>query len=146
MAQVSISVHVFLAYPMPLNPVSLAIEGALGIDKMEGKKELTARVICRTCLVLSTIVIALAVPYFGPILNLTSALATCSLVFILPPTFYFLISRKNSVQLPPWELFLLVLSLMLGLFGSGFGTYSALEGLISQIKLNPNPFGDFWGV
>src|SRR5687767_7924432 len=65
-----ITAHVVLAYPIPLNPISLALESSLGIDRKTGSAELISRIVARTALVLLTIFIASVVPYFGEILNL----------------------------------------------------------------------------
>lgn len=58
LAFVAITAHVVMAYPIPLNPVSLQMERILGIDKQTGMKELIARCTSRTCLVLLTVFIA----------------------------------------------------------------------------------------
>jgi len=93
-----ITAHVTLAYPLPLNPLGLNIESALGVDRMGGRKEIMWRILVRSLLVFATIIVASAVPYFGDFLSLISALSVVANAFIFPPLFYYVLHRRLFLE------------------------------------------------
>lgn len=143
LAYAAITAHVVLAYPIPLNPVSLALEKVLGIDKKQGASELVARCISRTCLVLLTVFLASVIPYFGDFLSLVSSLSIVVVVFVFPPMFYYLLFRHTKT-------FTLVeLGTMGGLVAFGvcaavIGIYYAIAKLRGDIADSANPFDNFF--
>lgn len=141
-AYVFITAHVVMAYPIPLNPVSLQLERILGVDKMSGRQELLNRVVLRTGLVLLTVFIASVVPYFGDILQLVSSLSIVIAAFIFPPLFYYLLYRHQGFS--PEHIALLVFIGAVGTAASAIGVYYSITGLIDDIKNNPNPFAHYF--
>jgi vesicular inhibitory amino acid transporter len=143
-ARALITAHVFFAYPLPLNPVSIAVESALKISRMTGSAELTARIVVRTLLVLFTMFVASVVPYFGDLLNIVSAVSTSLTAFIFPPVFYYVLYTRAGVLLSVSDKLYLLFITTLGALAFSVGTYYAFDGLIDSIKNHPNPFEDFW--
>jgi len=92
-----ITAHVTLAYPLPLNPLCLNLEAAVGIDKLAPRSELMWRILLRTCLVFSTVFVASVVPYFGDFLSLISALSVVATAFIFPPIFYYVLHTRAFI-------------------------------------------------
>ena len=137
-----ITAHVVLAYPIPLNPISLAVESLLGIDTKTGLAELLARILSRTCLVLLTVLIASIVPYFGDVLQLCSALSIVVVAFVFPPWFHYLLFRHRGFS--SGELATMLLIVLFGLASSAIGIYYAIKGLVSDIQDHPHPFANFF--
>lgn len=137
-----ITAHIVMAYPIPLNPVSLALESLLGIDRKTGAAELASRIAARTCLVLLTVLIASCVPYFGDILSLVSALSIVVVAFVFPPLFYYLLYRHRGFTFA--QLALMAFIIVFGVCSSAIGIFFALKDLIHSIQTNPNPFDDYF--
>ena len=138
-----ITAHVVMAYPIPLNPISLALESLLKIDQKTGMAELAARMVSRTCLVLMTVLVASVVPYFGDILSLVSALSIVVVVFVLPPWFYFVLFRHTR-GFSLGEKVTMVVLVVLGVLSSVIGIYYAITGLVADVKAHPNPFEKYF--
>jgi len=143
-ARALITAHVFFAYPLPLNPVCIAVESALKISRMTGNAELTARVFSRTMLVLLTMFVASVVPYFGDLLNIVSSVSTTCTAFIFPPVFYYVLYTRAGIEISFSEKCYLLCIVTLGVLAFSVGSYYAFKGLIDSIENNPNPFDDFW--
>jgi len=143
LAYAFITAHVVLAYPIPLNPMSLAIERSLGIDQRHGLAELVPRVVSRTCLVLLTVLVASVVPYFGDILSLVSALSIVVVVFVLPPLFYYRLFQPVR-RFGPLAKAKMLAIVAFGVAASGIGIYFAIKDLVHDIRNNPNPFDDYF--
>jgi len=142
LAYVFITAHVVLAYPIPLNPVSLAVEHWMGIDLKTGRQELLSRITVRSLLVLLSVFIASVVPYFGELLSLVSALSVVAGVFIFPPWFYYLLYRHRGF--PVSEIMLMIFLGIIGVCASTVGVYYAIKDLIHEIQQNPNPFDHYF--
>ena len=143
-ARLFISLHVIVAYPLPLNPVSLFVEEQLGVLALSPSAQLLPRLVLRSTLVLSTVFIASVVPYFGSILSLVSALSVIATAFVLPPIFYYLLFRAQR-EFGYVEMGKLVVILALGLLSLVIGLYYAVTGLVDDIRTNPNPFDHYFG-
>lgn len=137
-----ITAHVVLAYPIPLNPISLAVESMLGIDRKTGYAELLSRMLSRTCLVLMTVLIASVVPYFGDVLQLCSALSIVVVVFVFPPLFYYLLFKHRGFT--TMELITMAFLVIFGVLSSIIGMYYAVKGLIADVKNHPDPFENYF--
>jgi amino acid permease len=137
-----ITAHVVLAYPIPLNPISLALEDWLGTNKKTGKSELASRIVGRTILVLLTVLVASVVPYFGDILSLVSALSIVVVAFVLPPWFYYLLHPHKTFT--TFELATMIFIVVFGVLSSGIGIYYAIKDLVHDVKNNPNPFDNYF--
>jgi len=98
MAYAFITAHVTFAYPIPLNPLCLNLEAAVGINKMEPRRELISRIVLRTILVFATVFVASVVPYFGDFLSLISALSVVATAFVFPPVFYYTLHHRAFIR------------------------------------------------
>ena len=143
-ARFFIVAHVLLAYPLPLNPVSLFLEDNLGILQLSEKAQLLPRLALRSSLVVGTVFVATVVPYFGSLLSLVSALSIIATAFVLPPVFYYLLYRGER-QFGMAEKARMLAVLALGVLSCVVGVYFAITGLVQDIESNPNPFDNFWG-
>ena len=137
-----ITAHVVLAYPIPLNPLCLALESTLGIDRLKGVRELLPRILLRTALVLLTVLVASVVPYFDAVLSLVGALATVVVAFILPPLFLYLLHPHRVFSL--FEKATMIFIMAFGCVACAIGVYFAIDSLVSEIKNNPNPFAHYF--
>jgi len=139
----AITLHVLLAFPIPLNPISLYLEAALGTDDLPPKKELVSRIVLRTCVVLLIVFIASIVPYFSQVLSLVSAFSTISMVFICPVAFYWML-RKDHVSKSLLLQIFLVFLLLVGILSTIAGSYYGILDLIDEINAHPSPFSHFF--
>jgi len=139
-----ITAHVTMAYPLPLNPVSLAVEHWTGVDKLEGKQELMARLPLRTLLVVATVFVASVVPYFGDFLSFVSSISTVFAAFIFPPVFNYVLKKRNNELIPWYHLFYMGLVVTIGCIGSVAGIYFSTAALISDISSGGNPFSGYF--
>ena len=145
-ARFFITAHVLLAYPLPLNPVSLFAEDQLRVSQIEpASRQVVPRVVLRTVLVLGTMFVASIVPYFGSILSLVSALSIIAVAFILPPIFYYLLHRNKEGGVSRTELVKMAVIVIVGIGACIIGVYFAISGLVADIRANPNPFDNYWG-
>ena len=145
-ARFFIAAHVLLAYPLPLNPVSLFAEDQLRISQLEPEsKQLVPRIVLRTLLVVGTMFVASVVPYFGSILSLVSAMSIIAAAFILPPIFYYQLHRHREGGVGRTELVKMVVIVVVGIGACVIGVYFAISGLVADIRANPSPFENYWG-
>lgn len=145
-ARFFIAVHVLLAYPLPLNPVSLFAEDQLRISQLQPEgRQLVPRIVLRTALVGGTMFVASIVPYFGSILSLVSALSIIAVAFVLPPVFYYLLHRDRDGGVGRVEMVKMGVIVVAGIVACVIGVYFAVTGLIADIRANPSPFEDYWG-
>ena len=145
-ARLFITAHVLLAYPLPLNPVSLFMEDQLRVSQLEPpSKQLLPRIVLRSVLVVGTMFIASVVPYFGSILSLVSALSIIASAFVLPPVFYYLLHRHQEGGVSQVEMVKMAIVVVVGIGACVIGVYFAISGLIADIRDNPSPFEHYWG-
>lgn len=140
-----ITLHVIMAYPIPLYPLCLAVESAMGINKLTGRTELVQRIFVRSLLVFGTVFLASVLPYFGSVLSLVSAITLMSVAFILPPVFYIkLYNQSQTLPLSKLKIIYCLCLMLMGVIGMGFGLYFGVKGLIDDVKAHPNPFDHFF--
>ena len=145
-ARLFIAVHVLLAYPLPLNPVSLFAEDQLHISQLvPPSKQLVPRIVLRSLLVVGTMFVASIVPYFGSILSLVSALSIIATAFILPPIFYYQLHRHAEGGVSRTEMAKMAVVVVVGIGACIIGIYFALSGLIADVRAHPSPFENYWG-
>ena len=145
-ARFFITIHVILAYPLPLNPVSLFVEDHLGVSQLDPpSKQLLPRIVLRSVLVVGTMFIASIVPYFGSILSLVSALSIIAVAFVLPPVFYYLLHKDKEGGVSQLEMVKMAVVVVVGMAACVIGVYFAVTGLVADIRDNPSPFENYWG-
>lgn len=136
-----ITAHIVCAFPLPMNPINLALEKALGTDRLPPKKELIFRIVLRSCVMAIAVVVASVVPYFGDFLNFISAIAGIFVAFILPVTFYYFLNRHRDI--PRVKLAFMGLVFVLGVMGFAAGMYFSTKGLISDLQQG-GPFENYF--
>ncbi|KAJ2888980.1 hypothetical protein IWW38_004852, partial [Coemansia aciculifera] len=87
-ATILIIVHVVFASPVMLVSANLELELALGVMPgiMGKKKEFVWRLLMRTVTMGLLLGVSIAIPYFGQVIDLVSAIST-TVVFFLVPVF-----------------------------------------------------------
>jgi len=144
LAYAMITTHVTLAYPLPLNPISLALEDFMGISKLSGPQELLARLPLRTALVLATVLIASIFPYFGDFLSFVSSISTVFVAFVFPPIFNYVLKKRRGIIIPRAHLILMVVICLIGCVGSVAGLYYSTTALIDDFEGGGNPFSGYF--
>ncbi|KAK3034125.1 hypothetical protein RJ639_034477 [Escallonia herrerae] len=114
-------------YALTISPVAMSLEELIPSD--HGKSHMYS-ILIRTALVISTLLVALVVPFFGLVMALIGSLLTMLVTLILPCACFLSILRGN-ITLLQGSLCTLVISV--GVISSGFGTYSALSKIIEQL-------------
>jgi len=142
-AYVVISFHVFMAFPIPLNPVNLYLEHAFRFHEMSHTKELVSRLLLRTGVMVCIIALAMAIPWFGDFLSLVSAISVISMVFVLPILFYVVLSRRHQVHIAWWKMCVLVFLFLFGVFASVVGVLFAVRALGCDFATNA-PYSNFF--
>ncbi|KAJ2032585.1 hypothetical protein IWW57_000141 [Coemansia sp. S610] len=126
-ATILIIVHVVFAAPVMLVSANLELELALGVmpDIMGKRKELAWRVVMRTITMGILLGVSIAIPYFGQVIDLVSAIST-TVVFFLVPVFCY-------VRLFGWRK-IAKYELVLCFILAGVGAVACVWGLIDAIK------------
>lgn len=140
-----LTVHVVTTYPIPLNPCALALEDITGVNKLFGTKEVVARVLLRTALVVGTVFIASVVPYFGDLITIVTSISVVFVAYLLPCLFYYiLLHRSDKAPLTFGHSLYLIAISALALAGSVSGMYFGVKDLIDDIDKHPNPFNNYF--
>ncbi|XP_071531711.1 uncharacterized protein [Panulirus ornatus] len=137
-------VNLMCTYIISLNPVAQSVEEILSIPDNFGWK----RCLLRTAMVVLQMIICLAVPDFGLILNLIGGSLITLCTFILPPLMYMkLIDQKSEPgwpvrSMPRWERIYLVEIMIVGIIGGISSTISAFQAIITA-SLDQSCFIEF---
>nr|CAB3487279.1 unnamed protein product [Digitaria exilis] len=118
-------INPFSKYALMVTPLATAIEERL----LAGNKR-SVNLLIRTLLVVSTVVVALAVPFFGHLMALVGSLLSVMASMILPCVFYFKIfgvARRGRA-----EVALIAAIIVLGSLVAATGTYSSLKKIIHE--------------
>ncbi|XP_042214086.1 amino acid transporter AVT1B-like [Homarus americanus] len=133
-------------YIITYNPIGQMFEEVFSIENKFGWK----RCVLRSAILIFEVVVGLAVPDFGKILNLIggSTVTLCS--FILPPLMYMkLVDDKSNPSWPQrqielWERMLLWIIVGVGVVGGIASTISALIAILSPDSFSTSCFSDFY--
>ncbi|WOL14992.1 vacuolar amino acid transporter 1-like [Canna indica] len=112
-------------YALTLTPVALSLEELLPADKQSN----FVMILIRAVLVLSTLVVALTVPFFGAVMALLGSVFTMSVTFIFPCACYLSIKRR-SVDLQ--QVSVCILIIIVGVVCSLIGSFSSISQMINQ--------------
>ncbi|CAN6227236.1 unnamed protein product [Urochloa humidicola] len=88
-------------------------------------------VMLRSALVVSSLVVALSVPFFGLVMSLVGSFLTMFVAYILPCACFLAILRSNVTW---YQVVLCVFIIAVGLCCAGVGTYSSLSKIIQQYQ------------
>nr|XP_053644910.1 uncharacterized protein LOC128697303 [Cherax quadricarinatus] len=131
-------------YVISFNPISQTFEDLLGIDNKFGWK----RCVLRSVIVILEVVVGLAIPDFGKILNLIGGSSVTVCTFVMPPLMYMrLMHMKNSNwtqrHMELWETVLLSLIAIVGVVGGITSTVTAIIEIINPDSLSTSCFSNF---
>ncbi|KAJ3694957.1 hypothetical protein LUZ60_000334 [Juncus effusus] len=113
-------------YALLVMPIANAIEEWFQFSKYKSLNILT-----RTILVISTTVIALAVPFFGYVVALTGSFLSSTATMVLPCACYIKIARVYKKL--GLELIACVVIVVIGLLIATIGTYSTVRNIIENL-------------
>ncbi|XP_047477139.1 amino acid transporter AVT1B-like isoform X1 [Penaeus chinensis] len=138
-------INLFGTYIISFNPVGQVFEELLGVENKFGYK----RCLVRSAIIIFEVIIGLAVPDFGMILNLIggSTVTVCS--FILPPLMYMkLVDRTGPPEwpkrtIPLWERVVLWEIIIIGAVGGITSTVSAFIAILDPDSFNKSCFVAF---
>ncbi|KAK3145239.1 hypothetical protein QOZ80_4AG0326030 [Eleusine coracana subsp. coracana] len=88
-------------------------------------------VMLRSALVLSSLVVALSVPFFGLVMSLVGSFLTMFVAYILPCACFLAILRNKVIW---YQVVLCVFIIIVGLLCAGVGTYSSLTKIIQKYQ------------
>ncbi|KAK6159952.1 hypothetical protein DH2020_003333 [Rehmannia glutinosa] len=114
-------------YAIIVSPMAIALEETLTLHNNK-----LIKLIIRTVLVISTVIVALVVPFFGYVMAFIGAFLSISAAVLFPCLCYLKInkaSRKFGVEL----VFILVI-LVLGLFVAVIGTYVSIRDIVKHVS------------
>ncbi|RLN00794.1 vacuolar amino acid transporter 1-like [Panicum miliaceum] len=118
-------VNPYTKYALTMTPVALSIEEALP----QRMRSYLVGMSVRTCLVLSTVAVALLFPYFALVMALLGSVFTMLVALILPCACYLSI-KKGTV--PLWEIILCIIIIMIGVVCACIGSYTSINRMISR--------------
>ncbi|KAL6650851.1 hypothetical protein ACP70R_009776 [Stipagrostis hirtigluma subsp. patula] len=119
-------INPFSKYALMVTPLATAVEEKL---LASGNKR-SVNVLVRTMIVLSTVVVALTVPFFGHLMALVGSLLSVMASMLLPCIFYlkiFGVTRCGRA-----EVALIAMIIVLGSLVAATGTYSSLKKIIHE--------------
>lgn len=117
-------INPFTKFALLITPIAEAIE-----DKLHVGKNRTISIFIRTALVVSTAIVALAVPFFAYVVALTGSFLSSTVTMLLPCACYLKISSRTSRTLR-LELVVCLGIIMIGAGVIVVGTYSSLKQII----------------
>ncbi|XP_010427204.1 PREDICTED: vacuolar amino acid transporter 1-like [Camelina sativa] len=121
-------VNPFTKYALTISPVAMSLEEL--IPSNHGKSRFYAIAI-RSALVFSTLLVGLAIPFFGLVMSLIGSFLTMLITLILPPACFLSIVRS---KVTPTQVMVCILIMIVGAVCSAIGTYSALAKIIEKLN------------
>ncbi|CAA2987987.1 amino acid transporter AVT1C-like [Olea europaea subsp. europaea] len=115
-------------YALTMSPVAMSLEELIPSNH---KKSHIYSIIIRTALVMSTLLVALSIPFFGLVMAFIGSLLTMLVTLILPCACYLSI-LKGKINLFQGSICILII--VVGVIASVFGTYSALSEIIENLS------------
>ncbi|XP_010933084.2 amino acid transporter AVT1C [Elaeis guineensis] len=115
-------------YALTLTPMALSLEELIPANHV--KSHMYA-IIIRTTLVVSTLLVALSVPFFGLVMSLIGSLLTMLVTLILPCACFLSILRGKVA----WtQVSLCMFIIIVGVVSCAFGTFSAISKIIQSLS------------
>ncbi|XP_015076019.1 amino acid transporter AVT1I isoform X1 [Solanum pennellii] len=111
-------------YALVVSPIATAIEDKLPLRK----SKFIVSYFIRTLLVISTVTVALTVPFFGYVMAFTGALLGVTVSILLPCLCYLKIKKPSYL-----EIMFIVMILIFGSSVTLSGTYTSLKNIISHV-------------
>lgn len=121
-------VNPFTKYALTMSPVAMSLEELIPSNHM--KSHMYA--ICiRTALVISTLLVALSIPFFGLVMSLIGSLLTMLVTLILPCACFLSILRGKATR---FQIAVCIIIIAVGVVSSAFGTRSSLSRIIENLS------------
>ncbi|GAY57343.1 hypothetical protein CUMW_178700 [Citrus unshiu] len=115
-------------YALTISPVAMSLEELIPSNHL--KSHIYA--ICiRTALVISTLLVGLAIPFFGLVMSLIGSLLTMLVTLILPCLCFLSILRGKATRL---QVALCVIIIVAGVVSSAIGSYSAILKIVESLS------------
>lgn len=111
-------------YALVVSPIATAIEDKLPLQK----SKFIVSYFIRTFLVISTVIVALTVPFFGYVMTFTGALLGVTVSILLPCLCYLKIKKPSYL-----EVMFIGMILVFGSSVAISGTYTSLKDIISHV-------------
>ncbi|EOA26900.1 hypothetical protein CARUB_v10022989mg [Capsella rubella] len=121
-------VNPFTKYALTLSPVAMSLEELIPSRHIRSHWYAIG---IRTALVFSTLLVGLAIPFFGLVMSLIGSLLTMLVTLILPPVCFLSIVRK---KVTPTQMMLCILIIIVGTVSSVIGSYSALSKIVEKLS------------
>ncbi|KAK8950786.1 Lysine histidine transporter 1 [Platanthera zijinensis] len=115
-------------YAICLSPLALSLEELIPPNH---QKSHIYSIIIRTALTMSSLFVALSVPFFGLVMALIGSLLTMLVSFIFPCICFLSISRGKAT---PIQVGMCILIIVVGVTSSMLGTFSALSKIINSLQ------------
>ncbi|KAJ6432889.1 hypothetical protein OIU84_020012 [Salix udensis] len=121
-------VNPFTKYALTMSPVAMSLEELIPSNHM--KSHMYA--ICiRTALVISTLLVALSIPFFGLVMSLIGSLLTMLVTLILPCACFLSILRGKATR---FQIAACIIIIAVGVLSSVYGTHSSLSRIIENLS------------
>ena len=114
-------------YAIIVSPIATAIE-----DTFPFRNSRYISVLIRTVLVISTVFVALAIPFFGYVMAFIGAFMSISVSILFPCLCYLKINKASRSF--GAEMVMIMVILVMGSFVAVVGTYSSLRGILNQAQ------------
>ncbi|KAF5729486.1 Transmembrane amino acid transporter family protein isoform 3 [Tripterygium wilfordii] len=121
-------VNPFTKYALTMTPVALCLEELIPSNHA---KSYAYSILIRTALVISTLFVGVAIPFFGLVMSLIGSLLTMLVTLILPCACFLSILRSKATR---FQLAVCVVIITIGAVSSVIGTYSALSKIIESLN------------
>ncbi|PSR98024.1 Vacuolar amino acid transporter like [Actinidia chinensis var. chinensis] len=121
-------VNPFTKYALTITPVALSLEELIPSNH---HKSHMYSILIRTALVISTLFVGLAVPFFGLVMAFIGSLLTMLVTLILPCACFLSILRGKITR---FQGSVCILIIAVGVVSSVFGTYSSLSEIIENLS------------
>lgn len=120
-------INPFSKYALMVTPLATAVEEKLLVAGRDSNKR-SVNVLIRTLLVVSTVVVALTVPFFGHLMALVGSLLSVIASMLLPCIFYLKIFGASRCSRA--EVALIATIIVLGSVVAATGTYSSVKKIV----------------
>ncbi|RZC60855.1 hypothetical protein C5167_022612 [Papaver somniferum] len=117
-------------YALMATPIVNAIESSSGINY----NNKSIRLLIRTLFLVSSVIVALAIPFFGYLMSLVGAFLSATALIIIPCLCYLKI--MGTYRSWGYELVIIIGIILMGISVVIIGTYTSLEQIASEFKLN----------
>ncbi|KAI7833913.1 transmembrane amino acid transporter protein-domain-containing protein [Kickxella alabastrina] len=135
-ATILIILHVVCAAPVMLVAANLELELVFGVmqEKMGKLKEFLWRLFMRSLTIGILLAVSIAIPYFGEVIDLVSAISTTVVFFLVPVFCYVKLFGWNRI--PRYELLLCFILAAVGAVACIWGLIDAVKSLKSAVQNN----------